>query len=259
MSLTSSLGQDITGYLVMVKGMTGVYHENGKYAITKEVGEMDFKYDSVDYYGYTNEDYYFFASYKGKWGIVDSENREIVPFEYEFVTKTPYNNPKNIFVAQKKGRLGTVNLNNQVVIPLQYDAITGDWCEWGPHGHFASKEGKFGLISPNGVVVVPVEFDGLAWYFNKYVLVRKGNKYGVMNLKSEFIVPLEYDLIYVDYNFWATTDQNKFMAKKNGDWKYFNEEGKIITHPEGENEVITDFSWVPADKLEGSPCLIWAK
>lgn len=263
-SVVGSLGQDITGYLVMVKGITGVYHENGKYAISKEVGEMDFKYDSVDYYGYTNEEYLFFASFNGKWGIVDSENRVIIPFQYEYIDKVSYGSrqPGYFCMVQKNGLLGTINLNNEVIIPLEYEAMSG-WCEYGPEGHYVSKSGKFGLVSPNGEIVVPIEYDGLSVYSLNYILVRKGKKCGVINSKREVVILFEYELIFMDFNFWGIFDEDhrdKFIVKKNGSWSYLDKHGSVIQKNVSEDEILEEYSWVGEGyDLKGSPCLYWAK
>ncbi|WP_417611535.1 WG repeat-containing protein [Owenweeksia hongkongensis] len=248
----------------MLKGGAGVYHENGKYAITKEVGEMDFKYDSVYYYGYTNEDYYFFASYKSNWGIVNRDNKVIVPFEYEYMDKTYYNSRHrgDFCMVQKNGLLGTINMNNEVIIPIQYEAMSG-WCEYGPEGHYVSKDGKFGLIEPDGKIVVPAEYDGLSVYSPNYILVRKGKKCGAINSKKEVIIPFEYELIFMDFNYWGIFEeehQDKFVVKQGGSWSYLDKYGNLIQANLSEKGIYDEYSWVREGyNLEGSPCLIWAK
>lgn len=246
----------------MVKGITGVYHENGKYAISKEVGEMDFKYDSVDYYGYSNDEYYFFVSYESKWGIVDSENRVIIPFEYEYMCKTYYNHREgNFCVVQKNGKLGTIDLNNETIIPFEYDAMSG-WCEHGPEGHYVSKDEKFGLITPTGELIIPVIYDGIFRYSSNYFVAKKGAKCGVINSKLDTIISFDYDLIFIDFDWWGFDDEHrdKFIVKKNDSWSYLGNYGQVILENVSEKGVFEEYPWIKeVDNLKGSPCLIWVK
>ena len=61
----------------------------------------------------------------GKYGVIDYNDRIIIPFEYEnfndINTLTP-----NLFSVRRNGREGVVNSNNQNVVDFLYDGIAFD-------------------------------------------------------------------------------------------------------------------------------------
>lgn len=79
------------------------------------------EYDEVHYleYGYLE------VKKDNRYGVIDYNDRIIVPFEYEnssdINTLTP-----NMFVVIKNGKAGIVNLNNQKVLDFLYDYISID-------------------------------------------------------------------------------------------------------------------------------------
>lgn len=79
------------------------------------------EYDEVHYleYGYLE------VKKDNRYGVIDYNDRIIVPFEYEnssdINTLTP-----NMFVVIKNGKTGIVNLNNQKVLDFLYDYISID-------------------------------------------------------------------------------------------------------------------------------------
>ncbi len=79
------------------------------------------EYDEVHYlhYGYLE------VKKDNRYGVIDYNDRIIVPFEYEnsndINTLTP-----NLFVVSKNGKAGIVNLNNQIVLDFLYDGIAFD-------------------------------------------------------------------------------------------------------------------------------------
>lgn len=79
------------------------------------------EYDEVHYL-----DYGYLEVKKGnRYGVIDYNDRIIVPFEYEnssdINTLTP-----SLFVVRKNGKEGIVNLNNQIVLDFLYDDVSID-------------------------------------------------------------------------------------------------------------------------------------
>lgn len=79
------------------------------------------EYDEVHYLDYG----YLEVKKDNRYGVIDYNDRIIVPFEYEnsndINTLTP-----NLFVVRKNGKAGIVNLNNQIVLDFLYDGIAFD-------------------------------------------------------------------------------------------------------------------------------------
>lgn len=62
---------------------------------------------------------YLGAEKNGKWGLVDVNGKEIIPFEYERVTDCRY----GCVQVKKNGKWGLVTLKNEVVVPTEYELI----------------------------------------------------------------------------------------------------------------------------------------
>lgn len=79
------------------------------------------EYDEVHYLDYG----YLEVKKDNRYGVIDYNDRIIVPFEYEnssdINTLTP-----NLFVVRKNGKAGIVNLNNQIVLDFLYDDVSID-------------------------------------------------------------------------------------------------------------------------------------
>lgn len=79
------------------------------------------EYDEIHYLDYG----YIEVKKDNRYGVIDYNDRIIVPFEYEnsndINTLTP-----NLFVVRKNGKAGIVNLNNQIVLDFLYDGIAFD-------------------------------------------------------------------------------------------------------------------------------------
>ncbi|HBS87175.1 MAG: hypothetical protein A2W91_03070 [Bacteroidetes bacterium GWF2_38_335] len=116
---------------------------------------------------------------KGKFGLVDSTGKEIVPCKYNAILPFEETGFARVFI-------GTVNAEN---VPLK---------------------GKYGLINDKGVQVVPNKYDQI--YFenkglfvvyngtvNEWGGVDKG-KYGLMDNTGKLVFPIIYDQIDYDYN-----------------------------------------------------------
>lgn len=76
------------------------------------------EYDEVHYLDYG----YLGVKKDNRYGVIDYNDRIIVPFEYENASDINTLTP-NLFVVRKNGKEGIVNLNNQIVLDFLYDYI----------------------------------------------------------------------------------------------------------------------------------------
>ena len=130
------------------------------------------------------------------------------------------------------------------------------------------KDGKWGIVDQAGNWVIPPEYDGTYGYNadvwkkhnlnrNAVIVVKKGKKYGGVNLKNEIIIPLVYDYVYpfranskyvtmIFNKKWGVIDLNGkviikpiydrgghfsdglISRKKNGKWGYLNDKAEIV-------------------------------
>jgi hypothetical protein len=72
-------------------------------------------YNEIQHYGL----HYFRVNFKGKWGIVDEGDRQIIPFDFDYVAPL-----KGNFCMVKKGdNYGLCNRNGELVVPTNYEKI----------------------------------------------------------------------------------------------------------------------------------------
>lgn len=110
---------------------------------------------------------------------------------------------------------GFLNANAQVVIPCKFSRATS----FKRGISIAVFEGKVGIIDNYGNTLVPFQFDILNDYFSSYnkyrtnddlIIVRKNEKYGVINKIGEWIISNEYDDISICYDYFIVKKNNKY-------------------------------------------------
>lgn len=224
------LGQSNVRIIESLSNDNMILLKNKKFGFSKDTASVDFVYDSLLH---PHLEKYLFAKKNGYWGVIDLNEKTIIPFDYQLVERTWYNNFIGIdtFIVQKNQKLGTVDFNNQTVIHFEYDAISG-WVEYGPEAHYVLKNGKFGLIKHSGKEIIPTIYDSLYFYSNKIIKGKLNGKFGILNISNQVVIPFHYDALIVDFNsgyLLSGKDHfDKFAVKKNNKWVYINYNGKLI-------------------------------
>lgn len=155
---------------------------------------------------------------KGKWGVINSEGKEIIPFIYD---KMDYFDKKLLVKATNK--MGVISVDGRQIIPLSFDEVILNYEEG---LLLARKNIRWGLMDKNGKEIIPFEYDSIEPVLGK-IIASKGGKKGVFNKKGKMIVPLEYDVIKAP-DFMSGT----YSVCKDGKWGVLNKDGKSITQLE---------------------------
>ncbi len=83
-------------------------------------------YDEIDFLHnpFSNYDY-FAAKQEGKYGVIDHDGNEILPFIYDRIEPNVTNHELNrqLAVVSKNKKFGVVDLNNNMIIPFEYEEI----------------------------------------------------------------------------------------------------------------------------------------
>ncbi|MCD7879293.1 MAG: WG repeat-containing protein, partial [Candidatus Gastranaerophilales bacterium] len=83
-------------------------------------------YDEIDFLHnpFSNYDY-FAAKQEGKYGVIDHDGNEILPFIYDMIEPNVTNHELNrqLAVVSKNKKFGVVDLNNNMIIPFEYEEI----------------------------------------------------------------------------------------------------------------------------------------
>ena len=225
---------------------------NNKFGVVDQQGniKVPFIYDESLYF---DGNTFSIAKRNGMQGIIDINNKEIIPLKYSSVSQidddesnlfilensdgvkivnlsnkvilSGYNQIESIFnqplkfIVKKNKKYGIVDLDNKIILPIEYDEIS-NWTEYGPRiSKFIVKNGKTGLIDENTFkITVPPVYDEFK-YINGLIFAKKNNKAGIIDEKGKVICPFIYDEIFpslLDVYDFKSKEQRIYARKGNG-------------------------------------------
>ncbi len=147
---------------------------------------------------------YFQLNENGKYGVIDVKGNTIVEPIYDSV-KIP-NPEKAVFICVKDNNNIVLNENNEEIFQ-QYEEVSEISINGVVSNQPYEKEvlkykinGKYGLIKYDGKVVTKPIYEEIKGLSNKEseLLVKKDEKYGVINQKGAELIANEYDDIVAD-------------------------------------------------------------
>lgn len=109
-------------------------------------------------------------------------------------------------------KCGIVN-NGKVIIPFEYTDIS----KGSPDGNYfiVRKDEKWGLINRQNKLIIPYEYDELDYPKDNLIAAYKNEKYGMIDLDNNIVLPFEYECVV---NYLPDT----IVAKQKGKWGFLN-------------------------------------
>ena len=136
---------------------------------------------------------YYELKKNGKYGIIDSQLKNVTPFIYDYIWDFEKN---NLCKVERDHKFGYVNANGEEQVAVKYDDI-----ESFEMGLAVAKLGRFyGIINEQDEVVVPFNLDYLDMrgLENGYATMEgHNNKWGTINAQGQVVIPCEYDSLIV--------------------------------------------------------------
>ncbi len=165
---------------------------------------------------------FFVVSKDGKkYGLVDKENKQIIPLEYDEMDRFVY--PDKIIWAKKDNKWGALDYKGTLVIPFEYDDIIKPYRT---NLYAVKRHNKWGYIDKNNDVKIAFLYDEVTPFYksiqtsSNYAKVKKGERWGIVNRKGEEIVHCEYkyikDIAYSDTFFTVYLDNKSIQIDFNG-------------------------------------------
>ena len=243
-------------YLFKKGNMRGLFNKNLKKIAESKIDDYSSSFN-------LQGDYISFQNFKGKYGLIDAEGNEKIPFIYD---ESLYFDGDDFSIAQKNSRFGIINFNNVALVPISYLSLYTVFDQWdekpkGSPNYFVAK-------SENGEKIIDLHnktvlsgYDSIDPIFNDHfkLIVQKNKKFGIVDLKNKIILPVEYDEIsnwteygprhskfivkngktgLIDHESFKITippiyDQFRYLnglifAKRNGKAGIINEEGNVL-------------------------------
>ncbi|MEX2564942.1 MAG: WG repeat-containing protein [Cyclobacteriaceae bacterium] len=203
---------------------TGLLDEKGKWVVSPTVTAQKLYPGNDGFYGALIGDHY---------GFVNKEGMEIIPAEFDKVKRFS----EGLSGVKKGLSWGFINQNAELVIPYYYDEV-GDFYRGlalvkknkkynlinsqgetlmenyydrismvSDNYYLTEDDGLFGLVNPSGKEILTPEFNELRREGLDLVLIRKGDKYGIIKENGDYSLPLYYSKILFD------SGNQKILAK----------------------------------------------
>ena len=218
-------------YLYAIQYINNDYKENTLYGIIN----LNFKITTKPIYknfediieNYKPSGKYWANKITG-FGAIDKNGKEISEFKYSSEQQNPY---------QKYYRTTSYeDSNKQYILDLNFKEIGSEYdlvYDWKNLLFVVKKDNKYGLIDINNHVLLPCEYDSI-WKESKNELgtLLKNGKNGVITSFGKIIVPCEYDDLYFTDNkivvrFLNPKEQDNSTVK-NYKCGLLNNDGKVI-------------------------------
>lgn len=203
-----------------------IVFKDGKYGLINTKCEIVIptKYDFLRYV----KGGVLYACSHGIIGLIDEDDDIIAPFIYDFIDEFPRN---GLLSVCRGGKLGFINLLGEETIPAIYDIIPDHFSiSYEKNGRYYGKETTIPtykeLVSYVPIynkwhftneVVGPFIHNNNFREYGYLIVIRKKNKWGIIDLNGSVTVPFEYDEIGDLYN-------NFFIpVKAEGKWGFVNQ------------------------------------
>ena len=108
---------------------------------------------------------------------------------------------------------GLYDVHKGEIIPCIYDEISV-FLQDSLYLCIVVKDGKYGVIDINSNVVIPMEYDKIQLMTDRVLRAKKAGKYGVINFSNQVLVSFDYDDYLDDYYF----NDGVTAFSKNGKW-----------------------------------------
>ena len=160
-------------------------------------------------------------------GIVDTLGNIVLPFEYNDLSKTFVSGGVRHFWAQKVGLWGVVDINNKVVVPFMHREFVRQY-EFEGKLYLSLKDSTntlYGMLSMDNKMVLPFQYTYFADGNSKLLVVLdKSYKNGLVNMRGEVVLPLQYSNI-------SLLPNDHFFVQEGNLCGIANPEGKVVVLP----------------------------
>lgn len=182
---------------------------------------------------YTMDHFFEVMNEEEKMGLYDAKGKELLPAEYDNIYDTDTRDSP-LILTRKGGLIGAIMNDGTRVLKEEYTKVgfvlnNFDFLNSGSENGLylmavKHKNGKYGILDQfGGELIIPPEYDEVLQKLETpkttYLVVRKGDKYGIVNHSNTIIAPFIFDWISLSNVVYRSSmrDVNLiFAAKKRG-------------------------------------------
>lgn len=162
----------------------------------------------------------YIVSLDGKFGVVDSDEKIIVPITYKSISLRAYSDGS--YLAQnQKGKFGFITIDGDVTLPFVYDNLT--FQSYNGIG-ISSTNKKCGIVKVNNgkpYELATCEYDDITIQNNVFI-IEQNKKFGLMDLYGKLNTEIRFDEL-------AIIDTKLYKAKQKGKYFLINAKGEQVS------------------------------
>lgn len=159
-----------------------------------------------------SKDKKYLVEQNGRWGVLDSSGRTILPVAYEKITVTG----GQYLLLKQDGCMGVSDFNGGTVVPVFYEKVhrlpEGFWL-------VRYKDG-WGALTADGMIAVPCIYDKIRPVGGRFFVERQ-DKWGVIGEDGANIWPCTYEEIRDD-------GRGGYIVKEADGFRYYTAEGQLL-------------------------------
>lgn len=181
-----------------IEPLTGINNslittKDGKKGLVSTTGSViiENQYSQISALTDKYEDGYIVKNDEGKFGVVGTNKRILLPIEYDDI-KHVYSD--NTYVAKQDGSWKIINVSEETSKDINYDNVKSI-----NNGYvIVENSDKYGIITVDGETKIEAQYDNLTYIYQNYYIAQKDNKYGVINVENEIKIDFTYkSLVYI--------------------------------------------------------------
>ncbi|MCH1783553.1 WG repeat-containing protein [Psychrobacter glaciei] len=153
----------------------------------------------------------------GKWGVIDFQENQIVPFEYDAISSFE---DGYAIVARAHPKIveSSTKLDKKIYEGTEY-SISSDWDNDEFYINNLSDRDvskmKFGLINRQGGIVLATDYENVTRVSEGMIGIKNNNKWGFANQQGELVFPYQFDQIFPPFKEGTIQVDNCFDDNEN--------------------------------------------
>lgn len=175
-------------------------------------------------YAFPFQEGYAVVKQYDRYGIIDHGGRTMVPCKYMEVTSML--DGRFIALDPQSGEAALFNNKFKQLTPFKYDDVK----HYGEGFYVVVKDGKMTFLDSKGNERFGWH-DEVGGFIGGYTYVREGDKWGIMNNKGKYILPVEYDNSGFRSQEYVFSD-GLALIEKEGLYGFCDTKGKIVIAPQ---------------------------
>lgn len=188
--------------IVRKNGKSGIFSPEGGEIVPVECDQI--KYDESKRFYYLTKE--------RKQGAYLAGRKKYISMEYDRI----YLDGMQYITLTKDGMQGILNYELETIIPFEYDKIR---LKGGNKGFLVTKDGKQGWLDKEGKILIPVAYTKLDDFydsgFSGFYKVSIGDSSGIIDLEGEQVVPVIYDFVYTQKQFFVGITKERKVGAYN--------------------------------------------